>query len=1015
MKYSLSLLTLFVFLYSWNSALFAQEIIVITDEDLQGSTTYEWTSDNEYILDGIVYLESGGVLFIEAGTVIRGREEANISTGHPMSTLIIAKGAKIFAEGTRESPIIFTAESDGLDIPDDVGDLYQVGWGGLILLGDAPIASFLPSAQLFDVGDFADTKSEYGGVNPLDNSGLLRYVSIRHVGGIGAIGGLTLAGVGSQTGVNHIEVYKSTRYAFTFIGGTVNTRYLVAAYSSINLFEIRDGYTGKGQFWLGVAPESQLLTISGGIVFLNPLSKPQLANITLITRHDIPGFARIPGQVQFTSKGRGTIKNALIINGFPSSITLQDDPDNDDTDSYSQLLEGQLQLTSNAFINEGVVSDWSSQAFTVDRLNDPQSTSNIFADYLGLNNDLYSTPQVINSYPGNPFTFSPLPIPGSDILDRGIPISDAGFTQVTYQGAFDVDDNWIDWTQLSFRPEDYQVINGNVTRGTEDCLYQEESPLAAGVIVQLQTGENIRYTTTDQLGNYATFVPEGTTTATVVSPGAPWGNCPPSSPVTLTEGRDTFINLTLPQVSNCAQLEIEIGAPFLRRGFQNSYYVTYRNTGSATAGNAKIGVLLSPEIEFVNAGLPLASQAGDTLFFAPDNIAPLAGDVRFAITVFIPQETPLGQEHCSEVFIRASNECPLPGGPQFRVEGSCEGDSILFKVFNIGDAPAGQPVPYIVVEDEVMLQQGTLNVNPGESLEFRFAANGNTMNFSTQANPNNFQPNTTAVTVSCEATPSTNFSSYPVSDFDPGYAIDCQPNIGSYDPNDKMGIPEGVSEQRIVPKDVTIDYRIRFQNTGTDTAFKVVVVDTLSPFFNPASLKMGSSSHPYTWRLEGERTLKVTFDNIILPDSFVNEPASNGFFKFQIRSLPDLPFGTQLENNADIYFDFNIPVRTNTTYHRIDLLEEAPNSSSEQRAKEDVLDIYPQPATAVINVAFKSGKSLAGTYNILSADGRVLSVAEAVGQQLRIPVAHLPQGVYLLVLRKNTGQIVASQRFVVGK
>ena len=110
---------------------------------------------------------------------------------------------------------------------------------------------------------------------------------------------------------------------------------------------------------------------------------------------------------------------------------------------------------------------------------------------------------------------------------------------------------------------------------------------------------------------------------------------------------------------------------------------------------------------------------------------------------------------------------------------------------------------------------------------------------------------------------------------------------------------------------------MRFQNTGTDTAFTVVLRDTLPPQLDIRSIEPGASSHLYTWNLEVKGVLTFTFNNIRLLDSFRNEPKSHGFVKFRIKQKNDLSFGTKIENQAGIYFDFNAPVITNRTLHTV--------------------------------------------------------------------------------------------------
>ncbi len=144
-----------------------------------------------------------------------------------------------------------------------------------------------------------------------------------------------------------------------------------------------------------------------------------------------------------------------------------------------------------------------------------------------------------------------------------------------------------------------------------------------------------------------------------------------------------------------------------------------------------------------------------------------------------------------------------------------------------------------------------------------------------------------------------------------GSIINC-----AYDPNDKQVYPRR-SEQPPFDANYTLlderlEYTIRFQNTGTDTAFNIVIRDTLSSNLNWATFLPGSASHPCEATLHDDGLLEFHFRHIMLPDSNVNEPGSHGYVNFSIFAKQNLPEGTPIENSAGIYFDFNPPVVTNT-------------------------------------------------------------------------------------------------------
>ena len=167
---------------------------------------------------------------------------------------------------------------------------------------------------------------------------------------------------------------------------------------------------------------------------------------------------------------------------------------------------------------------------------------------------------------------------------------------------------------------------------------------------------------------------------------------------------------------------------------------------------------------------------------------------------------------------------------------------------------------------------------------------------------------------------------------------------GSFDPNDKTAYP---SDNYVLPQTSNeLDYRIRFQNTGTDTAFRVTVVDTLAADYDLLTLRTLSASHPYTFDLRAPGIATWTFDDILLPDSTTNEPASHGFIFLRVNTLGDVTLGDTLRNSAAIYFDYNEPVITNTATNAIEK-GELLNTQTVQLCAGDNYEgtVYQQSAT----------------------------------------------------------------------
>ena len=184
-----------------------------------------WTADKVYILEGRIAVLDGATLTIEAGTIIKG----NQGSGPNATALMIARGGKLNANGTANAPIIFTSIADDILPGELVGTTMDPTlnglWGGLLVLGKAPISADAEAVQIEGIPP-SDLNGLYGGTDPLDNSGSISYVSIRHgganIGEGNEINGLTLGGVGSGTTIQNIEIIANQDDGIEWFGGTVN-------------------------------------------------------------------------------------------------------------------------------------------------------------------------------------------------------------------------------------------------------------------------------------------------------------------------------------------------------------------------------------------------------------------------------------------------------------------------------------------------------------------------------------------------------------------------------------------------------------------------------------------------------------------------------------------------------------------------------------------------------------------------------------------------------------------------
>ena len=223
-------------------------------------------------------------------------------------------------------------------------------------------------------------------------------------------------------------------------------------------------------------------------------------------------------------------------------------------------------------------------------------------------------------------------------------------------------------------------------------------------------------------------------------------------------------------------------------------------------------------------------------------------------------------------------------------------------------------------------------------------------------------------------------------------AYDCHNLVGSCDPNAKeVAISTtGYTTQENCTATDTLTYMIRFQNTGTFLASTVIVRDTLPSYVDVASVESGASSFPYTFRVYGQGILEWTFNNINLPDSTTNEVASHGFVKFNIRQNANNLQGTVIKNSANIIFDYNNPVLTDTTVLNI---PQATTGVESNHINNKNVVVYPNPTNNLVIVKSQTELCLVTIYNVV---GAVVYTQKVNANELQIDLSKQASGIYFL-------------------
>ena len=444
----------------------------------------------------------------------------------------------------------------------------------------------------------------------------------------------------------------------------------------------------------------------------------------------------------------------------------------------------------------------------------------------------------------------------------------------------------------------------------------------------------------------------------------------------------------------------------------NAYTVHYCNDSPAAAPDAYILLTLDPLLSIVSSPRPYIDLGNHVFQFNLGQVAPFECS-QFSLQVQVSCEATLGQTHCSEAHIFPDTSCvssnPLWSGAEVGVRSECTGDSLHFILKNTGSGPMANTLDYIVIEDGIMGLEGVAApLAAGDSMLVSVPANGSTWRIEAQQAA--YFPGQSIPVLSVEGCRSSGpFSTgyvqqFATNDADPFIDVDCTANIGSYDPNDKQGLPLGYGAAHYIRPGTDLEYLIRFQNTGTDTAFTVIVRDTLAPWLDPVTVRPGGSSHDYTFGITGDGVLVFDFQNILLPDSNVNEAASHGFLKFRVSQRAEVPLETDILNRAAIYFDFNDPVLTNTTMHRVG--ENFLLALWQPERPVYHVGIAPHPLRDASWLAVQGGPEQ-GDYRLrlYDATGRPVQTLRSASPQFRVEKAGLPGGVYLFRVELDGGLV----------
>ena len=409
------------------------------------TTNIRLTADKDWELDGVVFIKAGATLTVDPCVTVKGK----VGTA---ASIVVKPGAKIMAKGEAERPIVFTSGA-GTRRPGD--------WGGLIILGRAPVNQSTPTIEGLPVS----AETTFGGTIADDNSGAVEYTRFEYggvkLGANNEINGVTFGGVGSGTSIHHVQVRHTLDDCFEFFGGTVNAHHLVCTSPQDDGFDWDWGFSGNLQHLVlqqglfddemnGFEADNDATGTD-----LSPISNPTISNVTLCGRIMAPGAKKKFGMLLRRNTG-ANIRN-VIAYGFDYGIDVRDAKTHLRANS-TQASGPTLSVASSLFFNFTGAAGTNgafptgSQANPAIGFNETSSTEQAFNEFTWLseaaaNNILDQDPQLSACKdPSTPNFNAPAAMYGAAgllVTKAATPASSLPDSTAKYIGAFrDASDKW---------------------------------------------------------------------------------------------------------------------------------------------------------------------------------------------------------------------------------------------------------------------------------------------------------------------------------------------------------------------------------------------------------------------------------------------------------------------------------------------------------------------------------------------------------------------------------------------
>ena len=585
--------------------------------------------------------------------------------------------------------------------------------------------------------------------------------------------------------------------------------------------------------------------------------------------------------------------------------------------------------------------------------------------------------------------------------------------------------NYVNTTNY-FNLDAINFISGNSSYDFNNNCSKDTTEIAVkNILLELKLNNKTFFTNSDEKGNFR-ITPSDTGHGKLIvhleNQRFFVNACTDTFDVFISDTTENpFIEVLL-QATPCKlpKVSVSMVTPFLRRCFDNNYTLSLTNETADTITAAYADVSLDDDLIPVDTAFNNALALGNNTYrFYFYDLLPFQ-TVRKHLLVNVNCATTLpGEAHCVKVVAFPYNSCVTVDFPRLTASSECRNDSVLFLISR-NALPDNYSVNYRILSDETITHTGTLNFTNTVNTQLLAFANpdGKTLRFESYQIP--AYPNEdTVLSASVEGCGNDTFSIgyltlFPPDDDVPFMDIDCQQNVGSFDPNEKAAQPNGYGDSSYILPNTALEYIIHFQNKGTFAASIVTITDTLAASFDLTTFQFIASSHAFTYSTIDSNILQFNSINIYLPAEQDDTLGSMGFIKFSIKPKTSTPIGTTINNTAAILFDYNDAIITNTVnrtindqFLKVSIVSNLKNNRLNIESK-----IFPNPFHQTSTLAFNYPR--ATTLTILSLDGKVLQQLQSTDNQYTISRNNNSNGMYIYELRdKESNELLDIGKLII--